>query len=325
MGTWLLMLIFSSLFLFALFVVILVLLLRKKPKKNIGTVTQKTVLTTPAVPEKEEKDSGHGGTPTTNTVPSTDTHVADASHAHNTHTKDDGHGHDKAHGHGGHGKTLFAKIMTGLVIIFVILMAYLSIDFQSIASTLPKVSGISVVHIQEWLIWAWNATPKWIAFCLLVVLAFFMPEKTTGQKVIGILLTTGIMIGVVYGATYLMFNKTPIEVAEGVYEFFTKPSPPRQPLSYRQSPTSQVKNVEWEWRNADGTIPMGIYSKSASANRGCRIDFDSGHGKDYQIFYRNNSEEWVEHYPNTLVDMSEFRFSVLKYGLREIVYTVTCS
>ena len=91
--------------------------------------------------------------------------------------------------------------------------------------------------------------------------------------------------------------------------------------------SAQAAKQEAKWeRQADGTIPIGVWSGTITIEPGCGVRFGAGEGTYFKVQYRfGSSVEWSDHIPGTIPDGNQVRYQVTKTGLVELPIKSTCS
>lgn len=80
-------------------------------------------------------------------------------------------------------------------------------------------------------------------------------------------------------------------------------------------------------READGSLPVGIWSETTTIPAGCSVKFNAGIGTLYKVRYRFYTTEWKEHEGKGKgsPSASEIQFMPLQKGVTGIPFSMKCS
>jgi hypothetical protein len=81
--------------------------------------------------------------------------------------------------------------------------------------------------------------------------------------------------------------------------------------------------VTWDRLEADGSVPVGMWSHELHGKVGCsvKVIHDTGMYRQYRFI----TTEWKDYVPGTSPDFSAIRFMAKEPGRRQPIYTFTCS
>jgi len=141
---------------------------------------------------------------------------------------------------------------------------------------------------------------------------FRMPTKWAPRLIIGYAVVVSLMAG---------WQLVPTQTKEKVESYFTTQDTPRDARATNQTTKQEAK---WE-RQADGSIPVGVWSEPITAFPGCEVRYASGCGKVYKAQARNRGEEWRELQCGTMPDLDETRVMMLVQGATSLPVRNVCS
>ena len=86
-----------------------------------------------------------------------------------------------------------------------------------------------------------------------------------------------------------------------------------------------VTSANWDTPTADGSLPVGVWSKWQSITPGCGVRFDDGNGTVYEVESSLYGSAPATLKPGTFPNADQVRYKMLKSGIRRVPVRMVCS